>query len=79
MHVGGHAGPGFSPGPLACDASCAPGVCAPPAAPAFLTPHMIEQQRGGGDDQLYTQERRVEMAREKVRKIRHHEPGSPEW
>jgi hypothetical protein len=31
------------------------------------------------DDQLYTQERRVEMAREKVRKIRHHEPGSPEW
>ena len=31
------------------------------------------------DDQLYTQERRVEMAREKVRKIRHYEPGSPEW
>ena len=30
MHMGGHAGPGFSPGPLAYDASCAPGVLAPP-------------------------------------------------
>ena len=28
MHVGGHAAPGFSPGPLAYDASCAAGVLA---------------------------------------------------
>ena len=59
MHMGGPAGPGFSPGPLACNASCVPGVFAPPGmtAAAGTSPlgaggpwsqYTMEQQQGGG-------------------------------
>ena len=59
MHEGKREDPGFSPGPLAYDASCAPGVLAPLGVPAAATPsipgaggpwlqHTMEHPQGGG-------------------------------